>query len=75
MSGHAHANFENYANRSTTLDDDRGIIHTVGPCRDPLWDNISLWLATRQFTAVLVRPERARAPRPSGPARQRLNGL
>lgn len=54
MSGQAHAEFEHYASLSATLSDDRRIIHSIGPCRDLLWDNISLWLAARQFMAVLA---------------------
>jgi hypothetical protein len=54
MSGHSHAEFENYANLSASLDDRRRLVHTIGPRRDLLWDNIALWLTVRQFTTVLA---------------------
>jgi hypothetical protein len=54
MSGQAHADFEAYANLSAMLDQDRRIIHRIGPRRDVLWDNVWLWLAARQFTTVLA---------------------
>ena len=62
LMSYAHADFEHYASRSAVLDEDRRIIHHIGPSRDPLWDNVCLWLAARQFTAVLacvltVRPD------------------
>ncbi len=54
MSGQAHADFNAYANLSATLDEARRIIHGIGPCRQPPWDNIWLWLTARQLTTVLA---------------------
>lgn len=54
MSGLAHADFEHYVNLSATWDGECGLVHNIGPRRDPLWDNTVLWLAARQFIIVLA---------------------
>ena len=54
MSGHSHAEFENYANLSASLDGERRLLHRIGPARDQAWDNIALWLTARQLTTVLA---------------------
>lgn len=54
LSGQSHAEFASYANHSAKLDDERRIIHLIGPHRDPLWDSIWLWMAARQFARVLA---------------------
>jgi|SRR5215218_999660 len=54
LSGHAHAEFRDYAHASADLDDGRRIVHHVGPRRDLLWDNVTLWLTARTLTSVLA---------------------
>jgi hypothetical protein len=53
MSGQAHAQFDVYAGMSTTFDEGR-LVHQVGPRRNPLWDSIWLWYATRQLVRALA---------------------
>ncbi|MBA2420558.1 MAG: hypothetical protein H0V57_05445 [Thermoleophilaceae bacterium] len=53
MSGQAHASFEHHANLSATLSEGGRLVHSLGPRRDPAWDNLFLWLvAHRLRTAV-----------------------
>jgi len=54
MSGQAHAEFAGYVNLCATLDDERRLVHSIGPSRDPFSDSIWLWLAARQLTRVLA---------------------
>ena len=62
LSSQSHAEFASYASHSAELDDERRIIHLIGPHRDPFWDSIWLWMAARHFARVLacvlkVRPQ------------------
>jgi len=53
MSGQAHASFEHYAGLSATLSEDGRLIHFLGPRRDPIWDNVFLWLVAHRLRTVL----------------------
>lgn len=54
FSGPAHADFRDYANASAHFDEDNRLIHRIGPQRDLLWDNVTLWLTARTLTSVLA---------------------
>lgn len=53
MSGQAHAQFDVHAHLSATLQDKR-LVHSVGPHRDPFWDSVWLWFVARHLTRTLA---------------------
>lgn len=54
MSGESHAEFATHVNLSAAFDEERGLIHTIGPNRDPFSDSIWLWVAARHLARVLA---------------------
>ena len=54
MSGQSHAEFAAFAALSATLSEYRVLVHHIGPKRDPLWDNVWIWLTARQLGRTLA---------------------
>lgn len=54
MSDLSHAVFAGHVDAFATLDEERRIIHCVGPSRDPVMDSLWLWVIARRFAQLLA---------------------